>query len=164
MPPHPHAGLQTVSWLFEGEILHGDSVGSVETVRPCEPNLMTAGRGISHSEQSPAPRPHGRVPRPSSTTPSSLAYLLTARTEIALEAIGVDDDARLVLIGGVPFGEEIVMWWNFVGRSHDEIVAARAEWQAGLASGGERFGRVEGFDGPPLPAPELPNLRLRPRG
>ncbi|MEK8227213.1 pirin family protein [Oerskovia sp. M15] len=52
--PHPHTGLQTVSWLFEGEILHRDSVGSVQTVRPGELNLMTAGQGISHSEESPA--------------------------------------------------------------------------------------------------------------
>jgi redox-sensitive bicupin YhaK (pirin superfamily) len=54
VPPHPHTGLQTVSWLFEGEILHRDSVGSLQTVRPGELNLMTAGRGISHSEESPA--------------------------------------------------------------------------------------------------------------
>jgi len=62
VPPHPHTGLQTVSWLFEGEILHRDSVGSTATVRPGELNLMTAGRGISHSERSPAagpPRLHG---------------------------------------------------------------------------------------------------------
>src|SRR3954471_17161887 len=52
--PHPHIGLQTVSWLVEGEILHRDSVGSVQEVRPGELNLMTAGRGISHSEETPA--------------------------------------------------------------------------------------------------------------
>src|SRR6478752_3862539 len=50
--PHPHTGLQTVSWLFEGEIEHRDSVGSHAMVRPGELNLMTAGRGISHSEVS----------------------------------------------------------------------------------------------------------------
>lgn len=54
VPPHPHTGLQTVSWLFEGEILHRDSVGSFQRVRPGELNLMTAGAGISHSEESPA--------------------------------------------------------------------------------------------------------------
>lgn len=63
VPPHPHTGLQTVSWLFEGEILHRDSVGSLQTVRPGELNLMTAGVGISHSEESPKgsrpPRLHG---------------------------------------------------------------------------------------------------------
>ncbi len=53
VPPHPHTGLQTVTWLFAGEILHRDAVGSLQTVRPGELNLMTAGRGISHSEESP---------------------------------------------------------------------------------------------------------------
>ncbi len=52
VPPHPHTGLQTVSWLFEGEIEHRDSAGHRATVRPGEVNLMTAGRGISHSEVS----------------------------------------------------------------------------------------------------------------
>lgn len=56
--PHPHSGLQTVSWLHEGEVLHRDSVGSLETIRPRELGLMTSGRGISHSEESP--RPHAR--------------------------------------------------------------------------------------------------------
>ena len=84
VPPHPHTGLQTVSWLVEGEVLHRDSVGSVQLVRPGQLNLMTAGHGISHSEQSPRdelarparrpavdrparPRPR-RPPRTSSTT------------------------------------------------------------------------------------------------
>jgi redox-sensitive bicupin YhaK (pirin superfamily) len=52
--PHPHIGLATVSYLFEGEILHRDSLGSVATIRPGEVNWMTAGRGIVHSERSPA--------------------------------------------------------------------------------------------------------------
>jgi hypothetical protein len=65
----------------------------------------------------------------------------------------------MLLIGGEPFGEEIVMWWNFVGRDHDEIVAFRKEWMEGAG-----FGSVEGFDGEPLPAPALPGTRLRPRG
>src|SRR5688500_1514548 len=50
--PHPHTGLQTVSWLFEGEIEHRDSAGNHAMVRPGEVNLMTGGRGISHSEVS----------------------------------------------------------------------------------------------------------------
>ena len=50
VPPHPHTGLQTVSWLFEGEIEHRDSVGIHALVRPRELNLMTAGHGIAHSE------------------------------------------------------------------------------------------------------------------
>ncbi|MEQ4497671.1 pirin family protein, partial [Nocardioides kribbensis] len=51
--PHPHTGLQTVSWLFTGEVQHRDSLGTAAMVRPGELNLMTAGRGISHSEVSP---------------------------------------------------------------------------------------------------------------
>jgi redox-sensitive bicupin YhaK (pirin superfamily) len=53
VPPHPHMGLQTVSWLHEGEVLHRDSTGSVATIRPRELGLMTSGRAISHAEQSP---------------------------------------------------------------------------------------------------------------
>ena len=55
--PHPHTGLQTLSWLHEGEVLHRDSVGSVATIRPYELGLMTAGHGIAHSEQSPVEHP-----------------------------------------------------------------------------------------------------------
>ena len=50
--PHPHIGLATVTWLFEGEILHRDSLGHVQAIRPGEVNWMTAGRGIVHSERS----------------------------------------------------------------------------------------------------------------
>lgn len=59
VPPHPHTGLQTVSWLHEGEVLHRDSTGSLRTIRPRELGLMTSGRAISHSEESP--RPHARL-------------------------------------------------------------------------------------------------------
>ena len=55
--PHPHIGLQTVSWLFQGLVLHRDSLGSRQLIRPGELNLMTAGRGIAHSEESAADRP-----------------------------------------------------------------------------------------------------------
>lgn len=58
VPPHPHMGLQTVSWLHEGEVLHRDSTGSLQTIRPRELGLMTSGRAISHSEESP--KPHAR--------------------------------------------------------------------------------------------------------
>lgn len=57
--PHPHIGLQTVTWLYEGEILHRDSLGSVQPIVPGQLNLMTSGRGISHSEESPTVRPAG---------------------------------------------------------------------------------------------------------
>ncbi|HEV7418703.1 MAG TPA: pirin-like C-terminal cupin domain-containing protein, partial [Mycobacterium sp.] len=68
--------------------------------------------------------------------------------------------ARVLLLGGPPFGEQLVMWWNFVGRSHDEIVQYRQLWQ----EGDERFGTVNEYPGIRLPAPLLPNGRLRPRG
>jgi redox-sensitive bicupin YhaK (pirin superfamily) len=93
---------------------------------------------------------------------STLAYAGPGRSSITL-ATPEHSDARLLLLGGAPFGEDILMWWNFVGRTHDEVVAARDQWQAGLTGAGERFGRVEGYDGPPLPAPDLPNVRLVPR-
>jgi redox-sensitive bicupin YhaK (pirin superfamily) len=57
--PHPHIGLQTVTWPLEGEIVHRDSLGYVQRIRPGQLNLMTAGRGISHSEESPVDRPPG---------------------------------------------------------------------------------------------------------
>jgi len=49
--PHPHMGLQTVTWLIEGEVLHRDSLGSEQLIRPGQLNLMTAGRGVAHSEE-----------------------------------------------------------------------------------------------------------------
>jgi hypothetical protein len=70
------------------------------------------------------------------------------------------EPARVVLLGGEPLGEDLVMWWNFVGRSHEEIAHFRAQWQAGS----DRFGHVEGYPGDRLPAPPLPMGRLRPRG
>lgn len=252
VPPHPHTGLQTVSWLFEGEIDHRDSVGSHALVRPGELNLMTAGRGISHSEVStPQTRTlHGVqlwvalpsasrdvapffehhvptvsalgaasvrtfvgslagdgtaatvfsplvgaelvVPEGSRVTvplepsfehgvlvdsgvvtvagvdvpPAHLAYLCPGRESVEVTA-GPGGPARLLLLGGEPLGEEIVMWWNFIGRSHEDVVAARAEWQRDVIDGQDpdgRFGTVHGFDGNALPAPALPTVRLKPRG
>src|SRR5262249_57054423 len=52
-PPNEHIGLQTVTWLIEGNVLHRDSLGSEQLIRPGQLNLMTAGRGIAHSEESP---------------------------------------------------------------------------------------------------------------
>lgn len=250
VPPHPHTGLQTVSWLFEGEIEHRDSTGAVALVRPGQVNLMTAGAGIQHSEVSTAaatrlhgvqlwvalpdaargtapffehasPEPvtvgdatlrvfvgaldgsgspvtaftpllgaqldlpaGGAVTLPAddryeygllvdagaprfggATVPRAhLAYLPPGQAELRVEA--GDAPVRAVLLGGVPLGEPIVMWWNFVGRSHDEIAAFRAQWQAEVVDGGDpqgRFGRVEGYPGAALPAPVLPAVRLRPR-
>ena len=247
VPPHPHTGLQTVSWLFEGQIDHRDSVGSHQLIDPGELNLMTAGRGISHSEvstpesrvlhgvqlwlalpegardQEPAFEHHTTEPItfgaatvrvfvgrllgvesratvfsdlvgaqldiPAATTidvPVAATHehgilvdagaVRVAGTDVpvaplAYRAPGADSiriesttDARLLLLGGAPFDEQIVMWWNFIGRSHEEIVASRQDWQRDGAAGMPgRFGVVDGYAGRPLPAPELPPLRLRPR-
>jgi quercetin 2,3-dioxygenase len=66
-----------------------------------------------------------------------------------------------MLLGGAPFDEDIVMWWNFVARSHDEIVAFREAWE----SESDQFGRIDGYTGTlqRLPAPALPNARITPR-
>ena len=262
VPPHPHIGLQTVSWLFTGEIEHRDSTGVSAMVRAGEFNLMTGGRGISHSEVSlpgtevlhgvqlwvalPAearavdPDFEHYVPTPvtgegwearvflgsllgdtspvTSHTPllgaelrlaagatvsldvdaayehgvlldagvlavtaenctehpvgsGALLYLGTGQKRIVLRA---ETEARVVLLGGPPFGEEILMWWNFIGRSQEEIVAARDEWQAQITRDGQvvddsttvnpgRFGVVTDQHLPPIPAPVMPNVRLRPR-
>lgn len=250
VPPHPHTGLQTVSWLFTGEIEHRDSAGYHAMVRPGEVNLMTAGRGISHSERSTAGTTtlHGvqlwvALPETARFTEATfehhvpeevagpgwrarvflgealgsrspvrtftpllgaellledgatlsvpvdsafehgilvdrgsvdvcgtrvvqdhLAYVEPGRPTLDLVATGA---TRLVLLGGPPFGEQIVMWWNFVGRSHDEVVDFRAAWHdelEGRVAVGTQFGLPDGDPEAPLPAPALPNARIRPRG
>ena len=105
-----------------------------------------------------------RADAPTAVQWSELAYLEPGRRRLALSA--GDTPARVVLLGGVPFGEELVMWWNFIGRSHDEIVEFRRQWQAdiiGRDNPDGRFGTVARYDGSPLPAPELPTVRLKPR-
>ncbi|MFI6348565.1 pirin family protein [Streptomyces sp. NPDC050560] len=244
VPPHPHMGLQTVSWLHEGEVLHRDSLGSLATIRPRQLGLMTSGRAISHSEESP--RSHARflhgaqlwvalpdsdrhtephfelhtelpvvtAPGLSATVilgdldgaaspgtaytpivgadlalaagataalplvrdfeygvlsmagevrvddvpvlPGSMLYLGSGRTELPLRA---ESDAAVMLLGGEPFAEELIMWWNFVARSQEEIETARDDW-----TNGTRFGAVTGYDGAALPAPEMPPTPLKPRG
>ncbi|MYS77469.1 pirin family protein, partial [Streptomyces sp. SID5926] len=89
--------------------------------------------------------------------PAELAYAAPGRRALTLTN-QAPAAARLLMLGGPPFPEEIIMWWNFVGRSHDEIVRAREDWTKG-----DRFGEVHGYDGSPLPAPELPNVPLKPR-
>jgi redox-sensitive bicupin YhaK (pirin superfamily) len=71
------------------------------------------------------------------------------------------EPARVLLLGGPPFPEQLVMWWNFVGRSHDDIARYRQLWQ----DHDDRFGAVQDYRGPVsrLPAPPLPNATLRPR-
>ena len=89
--------------------------------------------------------------------PGPLLYLGSGRSDLLLRT---DTTARLLLIGGEPFEEHIVMWWNFVGRDHDDIAAAREQWMCA----DPRFGTVLGYPGDRLPAPALPTVRLKPRG
>jgi len=244
LPPHPHTGLQTVTWLLDGRVEHRDSVGSHWVVGPGELSLMTAGRGIAHSEHSveqqagpgrqhgvqlwialpdasrhgePHAEHHRDLPRgrvgdaaltvlvgtPAGTdlrspaaayspllgmqidlpdgdpvpvpldplfehavlpldgevlaaaTPvprSALLYLEPGRSSVRLAGPG-----RVLVLGGEPLAEELVMWWNFVGRDHDEVTGFRRDWQEG-----RRFGEVDDPH-PRLPAPELPAVRLRAR-
>ncbi|WP_367123363.1 pirin family protein [Streptomyces phytohabitans] len=251
VPPHPHIGLQTVSWLHDGEVLHRDSLGSLQTVRPRELGLMTSGRAIAHSEESPreharllhgaqlwvalpdahrhtdpAFEHHAALPEVGSATGArhpgfratvilgeldgarspgrtysplvgadvslaggtdvrlpvdpdfeyavltmsgrsevdgvpldsgSMLYLGCGRRELPLRA---DRDSELLLLGGEPFEEKLVMWWNFIGRSTEDITRARDDWMSGTGA----FGTVHGYDGPPLPAPTMPATPLKPRG
>ena len=251
--PHPHTGLQTVTWLFQGEVEHRDSVGSVQLIEPGQVNLMTAGTGIAHAENSTgrvpvlhgvqlwvaladkdrhippffehhiAPRTtigdaqlivfvgsltgdSGTVTAPTTTfTPllgaeitapagssftipvdpsfehgilvdagavevngeltlkDQLAFVEPGHTELVI-AVG-DEPVRLLLLGGTPFEEELVMWWNFIARSHDEIVAMRERWQNDVVQEKNPqgiFGTVE-HGGSTIPAPEMPHVQLRPR-
>jgi len=89
--------------------------------------------------------------------PGPLLYLGSGRSDLPLRA---GQAARLLLIGGEPFVEHLVMWWNFVGRDHDDIVTAGEEWMRL----DPRFGTVRGYPSDRLPAPALPTVRLKPRG
>jgi redox-sensitive bicupin YhaK (pirin superfamily) len=233
--PHPHIGLQTVTWLIDGEVVHDDSLGSQAVVRPGAVNVMTAGVGIAHAEQTPrsntgllngvqlwvalpdaarnGPADFQHVPEVPDVylhggfarvfagslnnivspaihhsrlvgaelhvhpgerlafaidrafehaallldgdataeqtvlLPNVLYYFGTGRSAVAIETA---NGARVLWIGGPPFGERILMWWNFVARTPEEIARARADWEAGA-----RFGQVRGYDGLPLQAPPL---------
>ncbi len=106
------------------------------------------------------------------TKAAELAFVPTGRTRITISSA---DGARVLILGGTPFGEAIVMWWNFVGRTHEEIETYRAEWQAQITDGDElvaesrlaapgRFGVVPTATEPPIPAPPMPkNVRLKER-
>lgn len=256
VPPHPHTGLQTVTWLFEGEGLHTDSLGSEQRIRPGQLNVMTAGHGVAHAEVSPPTAPtflHGvqlwaclpdahrdsapadfthlaelptaqeagatvRVflgdlagvrsdaptfsplvgaevtlpPGASLTLPVDPGFeygVLTVQGEVTVSGVEVpvnamsylgegvreisfaagdtpgSEDGVVMLLGGAPFEEEIVMWWNFIGRTHEEIVEQREAWNGdGVDWVPPRFGRVHGFEGDRLLAPPMPNTRLKARG
>ena len=240
---HPHIGLQTVTWLLEGRVEHRDSLGSVQEILPGQVNIMTAGRGISHSELSQtgpeslhavqlwvalpsnsrdsAPTFEHRADLPelaidsakikvfagnflefdskmtifsdlvgleaqieaksSSILPlrpdfeyglllvagsalvngqpvaeNELFYIEVGSAELKIET---DGPATAILVGGVPFDEKIVMWWNFVAGSQKEITEAREQWNARDV----RFGDFEDEIGGWIPAPELPHVTLQPR-
>lgn len=221
--PHPHIGLQTVTWLFEGELLHRDSLGSEQVIRPGQLNLMTAGDGVSHSEETSGlgieslhaiqlwvAQPdrtrggdagfehHGDLPRLDLAHGAATVFvgefdghssparrdtdhvgveldLRPGRTVLALDSgfeyglvtvdgpiavgsarlepghlgyLGVDreelvlsltEPTRALLIGGTPFPEPVLMWWNYVARTRDEITRAHRAW----TNGDDRFGTVD---------------------
>ncbi len=85
--------------------------------------------------------------------PGSLLYLATGRGSVTLAA---GEGARLFLLGGEPLGETLLMWWNFVGRTPEDIIAAAQAWAADSG----RFGDVRGYRGAPLAAPPLDPVRL----
>nr|BFF17478.1 hypothetical protein GCM10025730_09990 [Promicromonospora thailandica] len=90
--------------------------------------------------------------------PAELGYVAPGAGTLTL-ANRSDAPARTVLLGGPPFEEEIVMWWNFVARDHEEILHARQDWEADSG----RFGTVEGHQGQRLPAPPVPDVVILPR-
>lgn len=234
--PHPHTGLQTFTWMIEGEVLHRDSLGSEQVIRPGQVNLMTAGRGISHTEESVSGESHlhaaqlwialpeahrhteprfdhypelprwreqdveltlltgefagyraptlafsplvgldmlsqsaGSLQLPlredfeygllslegeleiegDRFATNELAYLGRGRSHVTLE---LPAGGRAILVGGEPLGEEILIWWNFVGHSRAEIAEAQRDWEAGS----ERFGSIPQFQGERLMPPPLP--------
>src|SRR6266545_2125652 len=135
--PHRHIGLQTVSWLLEGELVHHDSLGLAGPAGPGVLNLMTAGRvrapGRAFSPMVGADV-SGELDRQALSI-DTLYYLGCGRRDLVL--VSDREPARLLLLGGAPFGETILMWWNFVARTTEEIMAAREDWRAG-----RRFGEV----------------------
>jgi redox-sensitive bicupin YhaK (pirin superfamily) len=102
--------------------------------------------------------------------PGEIVFLPAGAQRVTLTA--GDDATRLLVLGGTPFGEQIVMWWNFIGRSHDEVVGFREQWQrereaaarGEAADASARYGTFPDAWDHTLPAPGLPNLRLRSRG
>jgi redox-sensitive bicupin YhaK (pirin superfamily) len=93
-------------------------------------------------------------------TRAELGYVAPGTERLALRNPG-SEPARVILLGGEPFTEPVLMWWNFVGRTHEEIAAFREDWE----QRSDRFGEVKGYAGQPqrLPAPALPNVRIKPR-
>jgi hypothetical protein len=112
---------------------------------------------------------HGRITVEGVTVePGRLAALAAGRERLEIEVLP-GEDARLLVLGGEPLNEPFVMWWNFVARNHEEIVAAREDWQRQVAeerasdSADGRYGPHPDAWHDVLAAPELPTVRLRPR-
>ena len=249
---HPHTGLQTVSWLIEGEIEHRDSLGTQALVSPGTLNIMTAGHGIVHSELSLPDKPrtlHGlqlwvalpdavrdqpprfdryvdlpRLDRPGvrgqvlvgeldGVRSSAISFSPLVGADLTLDPgaeveLAVDPDhehgvfviageliggaggaiaqadqlvylgsgrevlrltagaegVRVLLLGGEPFVEEIVMWWNFIGRSHDEIANFRQLWEhRDTEAGTGRFRPVIDRGERVMEAPAMPTVQLKAR-
>ncbi|WP_417510099.1 pirin family protein [Microbacterium sp.] len=100
----------------------------------------------------------------------ALAYVPTGSDVLQLAA--GPEGARVVLLGGVPLGERIAMWWNFIGRSHEDVVEFRRRYQSELgfepedpadAGKPKLFGEFPPGQRDPLPAPPLPSVRLKAR-
>lgn len=91
---------------------------------------------------------------------SSLIYRAPGASQVTVTA---SEDAILLMLGGQPFGEKILMWWNFIGRTNEDIVRAREDWNNHQAQVGGRFSEFSDNVGGWLPAPELPNVTLQPR-
>jgi hypothetical protein len=232
--PHPHVGLHTVTWVLDGEVVHHDNLGHEQLIKPGQLNLMTAGRGVAHAEETPPGATgalHGLqlwVAQPDATRhgpaafehhaalpaadvgpvvatvlvgelagarsparadtplvgadlvvrgpatlpldpafehgllmvegpmtvdgrlvePGAFAYLAPGRTELGLTPVPGSGSGRALLLGGAPFGEPVLMWWNFVARTREEMVDARQAWEGES----DRFGPVESRLGR-IPAP-----------
>ncbi|MEN9956073.1 MAG: hypothetical protein RLY34_880 [Actinomycetota bacterium] len=93
-------------------------------------------------------------------TTSSVIYRAAGEKTITLQA---QEDAIILMLGGKPFGEKILMWWNFIGRSNEDIVQARNDWNNRAELNKQRFTDFEDAIGGWIPAPEMPNVTLQPR-
>lgn len=90
-----------------------------------------------------------------------LAYFGLGRSSLSLTAGPAG--ARVILLGGEPFREPVVMFWNFIGRDHDEVAEAAQAWADDWAGGPRRYGHVDGHGEDYIPGPSLPPVRLKPR-
>ncbi|MFN0262545.1 pirin family protein [Tepidamorphus sp. 3E244] len=119
--PHPHIGLATLTYLFDGSIVHRDSLGTELTIEPGAVNLMTAGKGIVHSERT------GTEPRKTGDSfgPAQL-LVFNPGDDITVRA---KSDARFVIVGGEPMDGPRYIWWNFVSSSKERIEQAKEDWR-----------------------------------